>query len=341
MEKNEKKTKGSKGFTKAYDEGVIKIIIGIMDKTIKIIAKDDLEVYKGQSDLYTLQEKDRYFKMYDNIEDAYQDILTSFSKDNYELIKEENHLIINLEMEVNFKKSVISFILDKKEIQNEDLTKSLYQLAHKYIKENYGLKNEILVMKEKINSMEEKINFLYDHIKSKEGYSDAVLKKSQLLNEKQIEILQNWISPKKYFRCKLIYNAKVDGDKLSTYHSLCDNKGPTLTIFTTNNNLILGGYLSISFDENSGWIHDENAFLFSFNPDEKYSSIDTTYTFYGGKDRGPTFGGYNIEIFDNFLKNDKNKYNMNRVTFDFNKKYKNSKEIYFKVKDLQVFQILD
>ena len=341
MEKNEKKTKGSKGFTKAYDEGVIKIIIGIMDKTIKIIAKDDLEVYKGQSDLYTLQEKDRYFKMYDNIEDAYQDILTSFSKDNYELIKEENHLIINLEMEVNFKKSVISFILDKKEIQNEDLTKSLYQLAHKYIKENYGLKNEILVMKEKINSMEEKINFLYDHIKSKEGYSDAVLKKSQLLNEKQIEILQNWVSPKKYFRCKLIYNAKVDGDKLSTYHSLCDNKGPTLTIFTTNNNLILGGYLSISFDENSGWIHDENAFLFSFNPDEKYSSIDTTYTFYGGKDRGPTFGGYNIEIFDNFLKNDKNKYNMNRVTFDFNKKYKNSKEIYFKVKDLQVFQILD
>ena len=341
MEKNEKKTKGSKGFTKAYDEGVIKIIIGIMDKTIKIIAKDDLEVYKGQSDLYTLQEKDRYFKMYDNIEDAYQDILTSFSKDNYELIKEENHLIINLEMEVNFKKSVISFILDKKEIQNEDLTKSLYQLAHKYIKENYGLKNEIIVMKEKINSMEEKINFLYDHIKSKEGYSDAVLKKSQLLNEKQIEVLQNWISPKKYFRCKLIYNAKVDGDKLSTYHSLCDNKGPTLTIFTTNNNLILGGYLSISFDENSGWIHDENAFLFSFNPDEKYSSIDTTYTFYGGKDRGPTFGGYNIEIFDNFLKNDKNKYNMNRVTFDFNKKCKNSKEIYFKVKDLQVFQILD
>ena len=341
MEKNEKKTKGSKGFTKTYEDGVIKIIIGIMDKAIKIIAKEDLDVYKGQTDLYTLQEKDRYFKMYDNIEDAYQDILTSFSKDKYELIKEENHLIINLEMEVNFKKSVISFILDKKEIQNEDLTKSLYQLAHKYIKENYGLKNEILVMKEKINSMEEKINFLYDHIKSKEGYSDAVLKKSQLLNEKQIEILQNWISPKKYFRCKLIYNAKVDGDKLSTYHSLCDNKGPTLTIFTTNNNLILGGYLSISFDENSGWIHDENAFLFSFNPDEKYSSIDTTYTFYGGKDRGPTFGGYNIEIFDNFLKNDKNKYNMNRVTFDFNKKYKNSKEIYFKVKDLQVFQILD
>ena len=113
----EKNSKSSKGFTKAYgDEGNMKIIIGIMDRAIKIIAKDEIEVYKGQIDLYTLQEKDRYFKMYDKIEDAYEDILTSFSKDKYELIKEENHLVVNIEIEVNFKKSIISIILDKKEI---------------------------------------------------------------------------------------------------------------------------------------------------------------------------------------------------------------------------------
>jgi len=338
----EKNSKSSKGFTKAYgDEGNMKIIIGIMDRAIKIIAKDEIEVYKGQIDLYTLQEKDRYFKMYDKIEDAYEDILTSFSKDKYELIKEENHLVVNIEIEVNFKKSIISIILDKKEIQSEDLTKSLYRLASKYIKENNGLKNEILELKNKINSMEEKLNFLYEHIKKKEGYSDTVFKKSKLFNEKQIEIIQNWISPKKYFKCKLIYDAKENGDKVSTYHSLCDNKGPTLTIFTTSDNLTLGGYLSVSFNENSGWIHDEKAFLFSLNPNEKYSSIDSTYTFYGGKDRGPTFGGYNIEIYDNFFSNERNKYNMNRVTFDFNKKHKNSKDHFFKVIDLQVYQIYD
>lgn len=342
MEKTEKKSKSSKGFTKAYGEdGTVKIIIGIMDRAIKIIAKDEIEVYKGQIDLYTLQEKDRYFKMYDNIEDAYEDILTSFSKDKYEIIKEENHLIINLSIEVNFKQSVISFILDKKEVQSEDLTKSLYQLANKYIKENYGLKDEIISLKQKINSMEEKINFLYEYIKKKEGYSDTVLKKSKLINDQQIEVIQNWISPKKYFKCKLIYDAKENGDKVSTYHSLCDNKGPTLTIFQTNDNLTLGGYLSVSFNENSGWIHDDKAFLFSLNPNEKYASIDSTYTFYGGKDRGPTFGGYNIEIFDNFLSNERNKYNMSRVTFDFNKKHRKTKDHFFKVTGLQVFQIYD
>ena len=338
----EKKTKGSKGFTKAYgDEGNIKIIIGIMDKHIKVIAKDELDVYKGQIDLYTLQEKDRYFKMYDQIEDAYEDILTSFSKDKYELIKEENHLVINIDIEVNFKKSVISLILEKKEIKPEDLTKSMFKMACRFIKENNGLKDEIIFLKEKINNMEEKINFMYEYIKNKEGYSDRVLQKCKLINEKQIEIIQNWISPKKYFKCKLLYDAKENGDKVSTYHSLCDNKGANLTIFSTNDNLILGGYLSVSFNENSGWIHDENAFLFSINPNEKYPSLDATYSFYGGKDRGPTFGGYNIEIFDNFLNNDKNKYNMNRVTFDFNKKHKNSKDHYFKVNDLQVYQVYD
>ena len=312
-----------------------------MDKVIKIIAKDELEVYKGQIDLYTLQEKDRYFKMYDKIEDAYDDILTSFSKDKYELIKEENHLVINLEIEVNFKKNIISFILDKKEIPNEDLTRSLYKITSKYIKENSGLKSEILNLKEKINTMEGKINFLYEYIKNKEGFFDVVLKKSKLINEKQIELVQNWISPKNNFRCKLLFDSKENGDKITTFHSLCDNKGKTLTIFTTDDNLTLGGYLSKSFNENSGWIHDENAFLFSLNPDEKYVSIDTTYTFYGGKDRGPTFGGYNIEIFDNFLTNDKNKYNMSKATFDFHKKHKNDKDHFFKVIDLQVYQIYD
>ena len=51
----EKNSKSSKGFTKAYgDEGNMKIIIGIMDRAIKIIAKDEIEVYKGQIDLYIL-----------------------------------------------------------------------------------------------------------------------------------------------------------------------------------------------------------------------------------------------------------------------------------------------
>ena len=340
--KNSLKT--SKCFTKSTGEENVttKIIIGIMDDSIKIIARENIDLYKGHFNLNNLQEKDRYFKMYDKIEDAYDDIITSFSKNNYELIKEGNHLIINLEIEVNYKKNIISLILERNEIKNEDLIKSLYEMASKYIKENSGLKSEIKYLKEKINIMGEKIDFLYNHVKTKENYFDRVFQKCRLLkDEKQVELVEKWISPSGFFKCKLIYDAKEHGDKVSTFHSLCDNKGATLTIISTSDNKIFGGYLSMSFSENSGWIHDEKAFVFSLNYNEKYESLDTTYTFYGGKDRGPTFGGYNIEIFDSFLSIDKNRYNPYSGTYNFNERYKGSKDQYFRVNELQVYQIYD
>ena len=335
--------KTSKSFIKKIgDECEIKIIIGIMGDTIKIIGKENIEVYKGHFNLNNLQKKDRYFKMYDKIEEAYDDILTSLKKDKYEIVNEGNHLIINIELEVNYKKNIISLILERNELKNEDLIKSLYELLNKYIKENNGLKADIKYLKEKIDSMENKINFLYNDIKTKENYFECVFQKSKLINDyKQVELVKNWISPKKDFRCKLIYDSKKDGDKVSTFHSLCDNKGATITVISTNDNKIFGGYLSISFSENSGWIHDKNAFVFSLNYNEQYTSLDTTYSFYGGKDRGPTFGGYNIEILDNFLNNDKNRYNFYKGTYNFHERYKGSKDHFFKVNELQVYQIYE
>ena len=338
------KLKTSKGFTKAgeSDGSETRIIIGVMDESIKIIARENIEVYKGHFNLNNLQEKDRYFKMYDKIDEAYDDIITSLSKDKYELVKEGNHLIINIELEVNYKKSIISLILESNELKNEDLIKSLYGMTNKYIKENNGLKADIKYLKEKINVLDEKIDFLYNHVKVKENYFDKAFEKCRLIKDKkQVDIMEKWISPKKFFKCKLLYDAKENGDKVSTFHSLCDNKGATLTIISTSDDKIFGGYLSISFSENSGWIHDDNAFIFSLNYNEKYSSLDNTYTFYGGKDRGPTFGGYNIEVFDNFLSHEKNKYNPYSGTYKFHERYKGSKDQYFKVNDLMVYQIYE
>ena len=338
------KLKTSKGFTKTggEDNGETKIIIGIMDDSIKIIARENVILYKGNFTLINLQEKDRYFKMYDNIEDAYDDIITSLSKDRYELIKEGSHLIINIELEVNYKKNTISLILERNEIKSEDMIKSLFEITNKYVKENNGLKAEIKYLKEKINIMEEKIDFIFNHIKTKENYFDRIFKRCRLLkDEKQVEIIEKWISKSKFLKCQLIYDAKENGDKVSTFHSMCDNKGATLTIIATNENKIFGGYLSKSFSQNSGWIHDEKAFVFSLNYNEKYPLIDSTYSFYGGKDRGPTFGGYNIEIFDNFLTNDKNRYNPYSGTYSFHERFKGSKDKYFTVEDLQIYQIYE
>ena len=106
---------------------------------------------------------------------------------------------------------------------------------------------------------------------------ENILKKSKIIeNEEQIKKLKSWLPylNKDYIKCKLIYDAKRDGDKAKIFHSLCDNKGATLTIISTSDNKKIGGFLSVSFGGNKGYISDKDAFLFSLNYNEKYPSLN-------------------------------------------------------------------
>jgi hypothetical protein len=48
-----------------------------------------------------------------------------------------------------------------------------------------------------------------------------------------------------------------------TWHTLCDNKGPTLTLIQADNGWLFGGYTQVSWDLSSGYGYDETAFLFT------------------------------------------------------------------------------
>jgi hypothetical protein len=48
-----------------------------------------------------------------------------------------------------------------------------------------------------------------------------------------------------------------------TWHELCDNKGPTLTIIQSSDNWVFGGYTSLNWDMQSGYGEDTKAFLFT------------------------------------------------------------------------------
>ena len=172
------------------------------------------------------------------------------------------------------------------------MIKSLYLLANNYIKEFNGLKQninnlniELNKIEDKIASIENKIDLLLNYIKEKENIEkkekdsnlEIVLGKSKIIeNKEEISSIANWLPfpNKSKIKCKLLYDAKRDGDEASTFHSLCDNKESTLTIISTSDNKRIGGYLSKSFGGNKGIIKDTNAFLFSLNYNEKYPSLD-------------------------------------------------------------------
>ena len=110
------------------------------------------------------------------------------------------------------------------------------------ISENAQLKKEVTQLKEKLNilcSWKEymKINNLESKIINN--------------NEKYNEILKNWINPSRKIKAELLYRLSVNGDNKSAFHELCDNKGPTLTLFHVNDGNIIGIYTPLSWDSSS------------------------------------------------------------------------------------------
>ena len=99
--------------------------------------------------------------------------------------------------------------------------------------------------------------------------TDEELKQYSIFNETDFDLIENWIFPQKEHERKLIYRASRDGDKISIFHSLCDNKGPTLIVITTTKGCKIGAYTSKSLNDYSGWTFDEYAFIFSVSLKKK------------------------------------------------------------------------
>lgn len=69
--------------------------------------------------------------------------------------------------------------------------------------------------------------------------------------------LSSWLRKECHF--KLLYKISQDGTS-SQY--LCDNKGPTDTVFYNTDNNVYVGYLSDSWRSTGAWFTDQRAFLF-------------------------------------------------------------------------------
>ena len=75
-------------------------------------------------------------------------------------------------------------------------------------------------------------------------------KDSEILSSDQGETLMNWLKNTPGFNdvsVKLLYRASRHGWASSNFHSCCDNKGPTVTVIKSGND-IFGGYTEQQWD---------------------------------------------------------------------------------------------
>ena len=97
------------------NEKEIKIILGISNGFFNIIIKEDVNTFNGQFNLKDLQSKDKYFRMFDTIDEVYKELLPIFNEKQYNIKFEENNLILNIEIEIVIKKML--FLLFYKKVK--------------------------------------------------------------------------------------------------------------------------------------------------------------------------------------------------------------------------------
>ncbi|XP_071162520.1 interferon-induced protein 44-like [Mytilus edulis] len=105
--------------------------------------------------------------------------------------------------------------------------------------------------------------------------------------------MNKWLNGNKRYTC--LFRATRDGCNATTFHTLCNSKGPTVTIIYNTNNSVYGGYTSVSWASTEGWRTDGQAFLFRLYQNGNWKPVqlpvmESSQSIYDNSGYGPTFG---------------------------------------------------
>ena len=105
---------------------------------------------------------------------------------------------------------------------------------------------------------------------------------------------------------ELLYKASLDGEAASVFHSLCDEKGASITVVKVLNGSKCGGFTPLSWKTNGCWQKDPSlrSFVCNLTSKTKFNLRDNynhALDFHDGK--LSCFGGYTLQLTDKNLSN--------------------------------------
>ena len=308
------------------------------------------EVKFGIMDLIQL---DKMFKICDNINDAYNLLLTNIQNNKTyikKITEEKLILIINI-LQGDSSKLEKEIILTKKyqknEIVIEKLTNEIKELKivqNKLENEISELKLENQKLKEK--NLQEEIEALKNKLNN--YFDDSVIKSAIIPDLTKFNFIKERLNKVNIegqtihkVNFELIYRAKRHGDKAKDFHQRCDKYQNTLTIIKTEGGLVFGGFTSQSWEGKDSDKEDENAFCFSIDKQKIYNSIKGKKAIYANPNQGPSFQNCIFEIKDKFFENGGNcdsdvKSHYDNIEEEFEI---NGGDNHFSVEDLEVFAV--
>ena len=297
---------------------------------------EELDKFEKKLSLDDLKKISKWFNIFDSLDEVFSDIIKLIENKQINIIIENNiaKLIFDINME-KIKEVIIN--LEKKELTKDELIDNL-------IEENKQLKLRLNNLEKRFDSLEKKFNNLKNK-KAENIYNNDIIY-SDIINNEDKKILNNWFNSNNDKTIKLLYKASKDGDNYNDFYRLCENKGPTITIVLTTEGLKFGGYTSISWSNpnnegnNTKYYEDKNAFIFSLDKKKKfYPKTNDKYHVCMYSDRGPSFGGGNDLSLHNKCLHNNNSYNRCPETYQTKKYELNGGKEYFTVQDYEVYSI--
>ncbi len=130
---------------------------------------------------------------------------------------------------------------------------------------------------------------------------------------------------------------------MSTFHSKCDNKGPTLIIIKSSKGKRFGGYNPLSWDTTEKWKTDPQTFIFSLDTKKKYIIIKENMKRYSsvGASEYIGFGYYcsDLLIRDQCMSRNDNRTNGKESAYNITKQYEFTGEENFTIDDYECYSV--
>ena len=123
---------------------------------------------------------------------------------------------------------------------------------------------------------------------------------------KEYEQLQKWVVEAKNTNVKfeLLWKGSRDGFKAATFHTKCNNQGPTLTVIKSQHDKVFGGFTSVPWTSANKWIKDSTAFIYSLTRMGKYAEQLNKNSIGDNGGYGPIFGRGRYAYYDIRIIND-------------------------------------
>ena len=137
----------------------------------------------------------------------------------------------------------------------------------------------------------------------------------------------------------LIYFAKVDGDKASTFHKKCDKAQKSLVLIKDNNGNRFGGFTMRDWGGNCIQKKDDKAFIFSIDKKKIYGVLPDQVAIGCYPNFGPIFFGCQIRVYDNFFSKGGSTY-LKGLNYETEEDYEltNGNQAYG-IKELEVYDV--